>query len=531
MKRLWKDRGVRATSIAAPLLLCVALVVGNWDRGFALVASSSTARTLSPLAGDSSKPVRVASAESVKTTLSQLVFAANEAEIPADARVSFGAADAQRAAGAYPNAVRDYIMVIERFPNSLEAKAADARANFIMEQRSTEELDAIEAVLPKDEDLTQIDSLTVVGQYHYLRAKQLAETDPSKALEHVQKIYEMGWKAFQDKLDDDYKTTILDAYLSAADMLGNGDKARAALSEHANTLPPCFTAWLIKAVVDGKEPPFGFVTSVPAQLAVRKYYLTKANAQSDRAVAAEYYTKARDAAWQMLMAQQPNRPVLDDCNVYLGASNGLGSGARDKAVATVEEWIAAQPPSIMRWIVRYELAMFLTRTDCTAPEARAAYAHFETMIEEADTGMVEKTVADTAIDSDTRGLLMCMWGHAFAGTNRAGEATQFYRWVLGYFPEETHAGESAAYAVAVMHEREHYDAPESCIHTYEEFVDSHPGGFYGPEALVSVAKRYAEEGDQAGALATYERIADEYGNRSIAPEIEQQVAKMRRSTK
>src|SRR5690606_34481073 len=79
-----------------------------------------------------------------------------------------------------------------------------------------------------------------------------------------------------------------------------------------------------------------------------------------------------------------------------------------------------------------------------------------------------------------------------------------------------HPGESAAYANAVMFERQHLDDPAACAAAYETFAESHPSSYYGPHALIRVGEIAEKQGDAKAALEQYERVKHDYTSGSIA---------------
>jgi len=435
----------------------------------------------------------------------------------------FATAEDLREQGRNIDAILAYISLIDAYPTMSHARAADSRANYLMHLLESADLDALEEALPAPESLKSLAGLTILGQYHYLCAQRAAESDPKRAGEHIQALYEMAWRAFEEDLDDDYKQTILEEYLKVADTLGRGKETRAALSAHADTLPWSFTRWLIKAEVDGVEPSVKLVPSQKGLEAIRKYYLLKGRAASDPAAANAYFTKCCELAQNLLAAQPKDEPKFDLAHVYLEAAHAAGPRTAAKAVAFVEDYVQSQRLSIMRWIVRYELGVYLTRQDASSEETRAGFAHFEKMLDEADTGLVEPVVRDSGIDPEIRGLLACVWGNAFAGTNHPGEAALFYDWVLDCCPPETHPGASAGFGKTVMYERENGKNSAACVAAYEQFAQDHPSSFHAPEALLRVAEILKQEGDLSGARQAYERVKREYEDRSASSDIDARI--------
>lgn len=470
-------------------------------------------------AGGSGKPLAA--------MLSSLVLTVAPSSDFEKAARSFSLAEDLRERDKRREAVLAYISLIDSYPSSSQAVAADARANYIMHRLDPARLDALGATLPAPETLKSLAALTILGQYHYLCAGRAAESSPERAAQHIQILYELAWRAFEEDLDDDYKLTVLTEYLKAADMLGKGKETRAALSAHAESLPWSFTRWLIKTEIDGAEPPARMVPSQEGLESVRKYYLLKGRAALDPEMAEEYYTKCRDLAQELLTAQPVDKPRFDLAHVYLEAADALGPEKAGEAVDFVERYLESKPLSIMCWIVRYELAVYLTRQGAIAEQARRGFVHYENMLAEADTGLVEPVVRDSEIDPEIRGLLACVWGHAFAGTNQPAEAALFYDWVLECCPRETHPGSSAAYAKAVMYERQNRKATAACVATYEKYVRDHPSSFYAPEALLRVGDILKEQGDFKGAREAYERVTREYEERSASKQVHGRIAALR----
>lgn len=470
--------------------------------------------------------VELASLQPVPDLLKSLTLTSTPT--PAEVTVAdrFAQAEAKRVGGNPVDAVLDYIRLIDQFPDTPQADAADGRAGYVMNQLDAAQWEALEAAVPDAKDLKTLDSILVLGQFHVLCARQLAQSDPAKAAQHIQTVYAMAWRAFEDDLDDDYKMTIVEEYLLAAEMLGKGAETRAALSAHADTLPWCFTRWLIEAEIDGTEPDPAMVTSQEGLESIRKYYLLKGRDTTEGPAATAYFIKSRDLGKRMLETQPANEPRFNLAHAYLEAAHEAGPESAAEAVAYVEKHLETQPLSIMRWIVRYELAVYLTRVGAPAEQTVAGFQHFDAMLVEAEEGFVEAAIQDTNIDVELRGLLACVWGHAFAGTNRVDEAVLFYDWVLEYCPVETHPGESAAYSKAVMYERQHGYEKSACATVYEDFVAKHPSSYYAPHAKIRVAEIHAEQGDAAAALAIYEEVARDYQNRSAADDVASRVAEL-----
>jgi len=413
--------------------------------------------------------------------------------------------------------------IIERHPETPFANAADSRIAYLMVGRTRQELDAMEALLPAPDTLTQADSLTSLGYFYFMRGLDYQKDAPEVAQVYFAKGCDLGWRIFQDDLDDHYKRTVLEAYLTAADAIGQGDAVRAKLSAYADTLKPCFASWVIKTMVDGNEPPIEFVPSEEGRLSVVRFYREMALKVEDPALSAQYHASLRDASLQMLLNQPPDLPAFRFAEDYLQGSEALGDAERDAAKAFIESLLETEPLSIKRWIMRKELASFLTPERRPAELRVEGYRHLEKMVEEANWDFIGPAVNDTRADPDTRGLIMCILGHAYAGSNRLEDAADTYNWVLEYFPHESHAGETAAYSLVVMRDRQNRATPAFGISLYEQFVADHPSGYYAPFALMDVARSYVRMQDVASAIHTYERIVREYPNRSVSREAQERL--------
>lgn len=462
----------------------------------------------------------------VPALLSNMVLAATPDALNTVIEYEFDLAETVRLSGDADDAIAAYIDLIEAYPGSLQARAADSRANHLMHMMTDEELVALGQSLPDGASLTSLEAITILGQYHNLCAERLMSNKPSAAVSHLQSIYELAGRAFDTRLEDDYKITILDAYLRVAGALNKDSETRRSLSRHARTLPWSFTRWLITKEIDGDEPSPDLVPSLDGRESIRKYYLLKGRATIDTSDATLSFEKSRDLAWSLLATQPSSAPRFDLCHAYLEAAHEVGPSSAKAAVANVENYISNTELSVLRWIVRYELAMYLTRVGSSGSEARAGFEHFETMLFEATNGMVEDNITNPSLDREFRGLLACVWGHAYAGTNRVEESRLFYDWVLEYCEPETHPGASAGYALTAAFERDNTNDPDACVAAYDTFVHDHPSSFYAPDALLRIAEieRKAKNYDEA--LTALGRVKREYQNRSVAREIDQIIGKV-----
>lgn len=468
----------------------------------------------------------MAALASVKDALPQFMLSASPELSTPSAVAKFTTAEEAWLSDQLPQAIAAYVDVMETHPNTVQAKAADSRADYIFERVTPETADAIEAQLAPMETLTNIDAVASVGSFYFLRAIAIADSEPERAAEYFATVCDQGWRIFAEKLDDDFKIKILEAYLVSADAIGRGEEIRAKLSAHANEIQPSFTGWLIKTVIDGVEPPLEYVPTEEGQTAIKKFYLTQAGNTSNPVDAQQFFAKAMAASWVLLNGQPADLPVFGHAEGYLDAAQGIGESERLEAVKTVELRLESEPLSIMRWITRYELAVHLTRAGSSAEEARAGYLHFETLQKEAAGGLVDAAINDPNADEDTRGLLMCVLGHAYYGTNQIDEAEACYQLVLEHFPPESHAGESASFSRVEVARRRNFGDTDTIVGAYEQFAASYPDSYYGPLAMIRAGEELTQAKRFESAESVYQRILDNYSTSSNAKAAEEHLSEL-----
>jgi TolA-binding protein len=138
------------------------------------------------------------------------------------------------------------------------------------------------------------------------------------------------------------------------------------------------------------------------------------------------------------------------------------------------------------------------------------YLDFEALVKEADQKMIDQAVNDSAVDGRERGLLVCVLGHGYSGTNRIAEAETCYQWVLDNFPNEVHPEETAAYSLAVMEDRKNVESPKVGAAAYEQFLNTHPSGAYSADALLREGESYLRANDTADAAKSFRRALQEF---------------------
>jgi tetratricopeptide (TPR) repeat protein len=469
---------------------------------------------------------QVATLSTAKDALPQFLLSASPEMSTPSAIAKFASAEQAWLSEQLTEAVMAYVDVMESHPNTAQAKAADSRVDYIFERLTPDAAAAIEAQLPSMEALTNPDAVASVGSFYFLRAIAIADSEPEQAARYFATVCDDGWRIFTEKLDDDFKIKILEAYLVSADAIGRGEEIRAKLSDHANEIPPSFTSWLIKTVVDRQEPPFTFVPSVEGRKSVKEFYLVQAGNASGPAVAESFYAKALEASWLLLNEQPSGLPVFSYAEDFLNAAEGIGETRRAEAVATIEERLESESLTIMRWITRYELAVHLTRAGASEEETIAGFGHFNTLVEEAASGVVDAAINDPRADEDTRGLLMCVLGHAYYGTNRIDEADACYQLVLEHFPPESHAGESASFSRVEVARRRNFGDTDSIVDTYEQFAASYPDSYYGPLAMIRAGEELTQAKRFESAESVYQRILDNYSTSSNAKSAEEHLSEL-----
>lgn len=468
--------------------------------------------------GANDGPLVVASLERLSPVMPRFVASALPEPLTADVVRDYDAADTLRKSGDLTGATEEFMKLIESEPDTPQAKAADSRLDYMVLSLPEADLDEMESGLPPMERITTNFGKTVMAQFYFNRALRLVESDGPRAMGYITNARDLAWEIMQDELDDPFKSKILEGYLVAAEMTGSGREVRAQLSAYADTLKPCFTWWLIKAVVDGEEPPLDSASGFASRDAIRCHLIRMGKESKDPAESASYYGKARDLSRQMLEEQPPNEPALYLAGTYLEMATLLGG--RAEAVADMEAFLASKPLSIMRWIVRHEMAMDYVASGRSEEETRQGFAHFEALIVEGSTGLIDSAINNAATDEGVRGLIMCMLGHAYFGTNRLEEARVHYEWVLDYYPKESHPGDSAEYSLAEVSARDVERDPREIASRFVSFVDENPSGSYSKLALMRAARVREASNDVGGARATYERIIHEYPNSSTAREAE-----------
>ncbi|GMV95494.1 MAG: hypothetical protein AMXMBFR82_52720 [Candidatus Hydrogenedentota bacterium] len=499
--------GIIAALIAVPLLLRPS------------VAGATAPEDI--VAGQSR--IQVASLSTAKDALPQFLLSASPEMSTPSAIAKFSTAEQAWLSDQLTNAVVAYVDVMETHPDTAQAKAADSRVDYIFERLTPDAAAAIEAQLPSMDALTNPDAVASVGSFYFLRAIAIADSEPELAARYFATVCDDGWRIFTENLDDDFKMKILEAYLVSADAIGRGEEIRAKLSAHANEIPPSFTSWLIKTVVDGQEPPFAFVPSVEGRNSVKEFYLVQGRGASNPAMAESFYAKALEASWLLLNEQPSDLPVFSYAEDFLSAAEGLGETRRAEAVAMLEERLESEPLSIMRWITRYELAVHLTRPGANEEETIAGFGHFNTLVEEAASGVVDAAINDPRAEEDTRGLLICVLGHAYYGTNRVDEADACYQLVLEHFPPESHAGESASFSRVEVARRQNFGDTDGIVDAYEQFAASYPDSYYGPLAMIRAGEELTQAKRFDSAESVYQRILDNYSTSSNAKAAEERL--------
>ena len=356
---------------------------------------------------------------------------------------SFYQADTSYIRGNLSGAVDQYMALIEQYPESEQARAADRRIDFLTKSCTETELDTMELGCPSKSELNTPLGKTVVAQFYFNRALRLMESDAVRAGEFVAKALTFAWDIMQEGHDDAYKSTILEAYLTASDITGQGDRVRSELSAFANSIDPNFTSWLIKSMVDGNEPSTDFVHSIEAQESILAHFIRMAKTSEDPEVSTKEFTKAFNFCKVMLEERLSSDPCISLAGTYLQAAKALGERQYAEAISDLETFVINEPLSIKRWIVRYELAFEYSKSENPSEIRILGVRHFNEVIREGDLALINPVINDLSISEEKRGLIMCFLGHAYIGVGRLVEADTHYDWVLDYYSKEAHAGDSA----------------------------------------------------------------------------------------
>lgn len=469
--------------------------------------------------------IALASLKSSALALPQIGAAAlPEAEATGAAR-DLASADVLRDNGDLAGATRAYIELAEAVPDTPQAEAVGSRLDYLFDRQSEAGLDAMEAGLPSPENLSGDSAQKLVAGFYFERASRLMDSNSARARDYLSRAMDVSWDILQDHLEDPFKSELVEKYLVAADRTGQGEGARTQLSKYASGLAPCFTSWLIKTVVDGDEPSMDYVPSFEGKVAVRKHFFRSAKATGDPAEAAESYRKAREAARQLLLDQPADQPELYLASMYLRAGEYLGD--RDSVASELEALLAEESLSIMRWIIRGELAMDSVEAGRSEAETRAGFAHFKVFILESNTEVISEAINDPAMDEEVRGIVVCMLGHAYLGTNRTEEAKPYYEWVVANYPREAHACDSAEYSLVELGARDGNRAPEAIAGDLASFASRNPSGAYSQGAFMRAAEVYEAAADLDAARSIYERVTQDYPTSSVARTAEASLERLR----
>ena len=94
----------------------------------------------------------------------------------------FKAADRFLADGDLTTAISRYMALIEQYPDSEQAKAADGRMDYLVYYLPESELDQMEAGYPADDELTTVMGKNMAAQFYFNRAIRLMDTDTNLSL-------------------------------------------------------------------------------------------------------------------------------------------------------------------------------------------------------------------------------------------------------------------------------------------------------------------------------------------------------------
>jgi len=504
--------GILVLVTASIFIPASAISSGHQQSGDALTtlilekSTGSDATTVEP----ASTPFRLASLSGGALILPRMALSEAPRRIVSASEQAFAAAERFRNGDKAPEAVRAYLQIVETYPQDPQARIAYERIRRIVTTQTPEGLQAIEALLPVASEVSTVDGMAAIGVVWIARAKGLMKAEPDKFIAYVPKVYDLCWRILQKDPADRVGKTAVEVLLVAGDAMGKGAETRTKLSAYAESLSPCFTSWLIRTMGEKKEPPFDYVPTYEGRNLVLSYYLNTARDSKDNATKIGYFTKARDAALQQLMALPSDQPNFGHCHNYLVAAEALGADERKAAIEQIGVLLEERPMSISRWTTRYDRAEFLTREGNNPEDTHLGYLDFEALVNEANQSMLDKAINDPSVDGRTKGLLVCVLGHGYSGTNRIAEAESCYQWVLNNFPNEIHPEETAAFSLAVTEDRKNADTPTIGAAAYEEFLTTHPSGAYSADALLHAGKCYQRSNDTQSAVKSFRRALQEF---------------------
>lgn len=479
---------------------------GDSSEPDALAVNDSPATVMLPPQTESdSEPIKVAS---LTPTMPKFTVAAMPTGLTANRVQDFYLADDARLDRDVALAVQRYCAVMEDYPSSHQAEAAGKRLMFMTNLLSDAELDLMEASLPDWDTVSGNLLLTHLSSFYLQRAERVRNVDARKELEYRQKSAAPVLEILKGDVNDFSKAQVLKDFWTRAKFRGDEEEVRTQLLRVTNTATPSFTTWMIQTLLNKREPSLEGVTDVEFLDSVRKYYLSEGRNKSNMQRSMAYMEKAMELTWEMIENQPPNDPWIHLAHHYLKAAEVLEE--REEALEKLEAHVANSRLSIMRWTIRFDLAINYTQPGRSSEDARKGFIHFKALVNEGTMDLIDPVINDVNIDEWTRGIIMCMLGHAYFGTNRTVEAQAHYDWVLDYYPGVSHPGETALYSALRVQER-NVGLDRSGIATeYESFVTQNPSGAYSRQSLLRAAKIREKAEDTEGARATYERLINEY---------------------
>ena len=509
IKQYWVVRVLMVFVVGLGMMGFVGAQVDT-ETAVSLEASSTSSSTFTNTSID---PIKLAVA---LPSMPKFTVAAMPTGLLSDRVRDFSSGDDARLGGDIALAVQRYCAVMEQYPSSHEAEGAGKRLAFMMTLLNEDGLNVMETSLPSWEDVSSNLLLTYLSSFYTQRGEQIKGLDAQKEQEYYLKAAEPVFEILKGDVNEFSKAKVLKDFWTQAKLLGDEEQAGIHLLRYMDTAPPSFTTWMIQTLVNGQEPTLENILDVETRDSIRKYYFSEGNSITDIRRSMAYMEKVMALSWDMIENQPWDEPRIFIAKSYLKAAEALEK--REEALANLEAFVAETPLSIMRWTVRYDLAINYTEEGRSEEDTRKGFAFFEVLINEGTLDLMDPFINNENIDEWTRGSVMCMLGHAYFGTNRTVEAQAHYDWVLDYYPGVSHPGETAIFSQIQVQERTAPLGDIAHAMQYETFVSQNPSGAYTSKALMRAAEVREKVNDQEGARATYERLINEYPDSDLSRE-------------
>jgi len=432
---------------------------------------------------------------------------------PASSAELLATADAQMEAGDVAGAAQNYVQLLNQHPEAPEVHQVHANMGAICNEATEAELDAVEAALPTLDTLSCFDSKFLIGCFHYgryLRARDVGDTESARG--HFEKTCQAAWNVMWDHPDKVTHATVVEKVFGMAQELGQTetDAVVARLMQAVTELGSCPATWSAKAVLREDPPTLDSFTAAEDKFAVCEFYQAWAEQAKELGEApevAEYYTKARDAAWTLMWEYPSHAAQICTVQTYLESAQGLGEAAGKAAAAQLQAALDSAAPSMTAWAGRFALsALFPQFADGAAglPDQYAA------LLAQRDAPFITETLGDPGVALLDKAWIEYAIGLLLQKTKQYDAAKARYTTVLEKYPSFLEPVAAADFGLAWITCMENSGEVSARVAALQGYIDRHPAGPYADWALLKIGDVYRESGDPDAAKAVYEQVIDKY---------------------